>query len=47
MGHALMMVVAGGIITTGTLWHFNHFFTAVCVGCAACAAVRWIWQNYA
>lgn len=47
MGGALFTAIAGGIILTGCLFHFGHPFLAIGTALAACAAVRWIWINYA
>jgi len=47
MGHALGVIVVGGVISTGTLLHFGHCFTAVVVGVACYATARWIFVNYA
>ena len=47
MGNALAFVVVGGVISTGTLWHFNYCLAAIVVGVACYAAARWIFVNYA
>lgn len=44
MGGALFLLVTGGIIGTGVLFHAGHPVAAVCVAGSAYAGCRWVWR---
>ena len=45
MAGALFLVVVGGIIGTGILFHTGHPFLAIGVAFAAYIAVQWLSDN--